>query len=461
MAKSFEYLIVGGGNAAGYACREFVAQGVGADKVGVVSSEPVPPYERPALTKAYLHPPGAKVRARLPGFHTCVGGGGERQTTEWYAEKGISLVSGTAEGVDLATKTVQVGPEAIGYQKLLLATGTRALRVGQFGVPGDDLKNVFYVREERDAAQLVAALEALLPGATAGAEAKKAKTGLFGCCAAPSTADEEEEDSAAKREVLIVGGGYIGLECAAALVGWGFRTTMVFPEPHCMPRLFNAVLATWLEEQYMSRGVQIVKGKLKEFLGTNGKLTTATLKSGQTLRCDLAVVGVGGVPNVEFCSGLEMAKGGFKVDGRMQTSDPNVFAIGDVAAFPSMYGGELGRCEHVDHARKSASQAVKAAMGLEPEPYNYMPYFYSRVFEYSSAPIVFNFFGDQSGDCQTCPCGEASIGAIWVKDGKVVGALLMGSPGPSAEDQGRLRRLVETTPEASGGPAEVFGAAGL
>merc|ERR1719277_2016492 len=109
MAKEFEYLVVGGGNAAGYACREFVAQGVsGPGKIGIVTAEPVPPYERPALTKAYLHPPTAKVRARLPGFHTCVGGDGDRQTADWYAEKGIEFVFGRATSVNLAAKFVAV-----------------------------------------------------------------------------------------------------------------------------------------------------------------------------------------------------------------------------------------------------------------------------------------------------------------------------------------------------------------
>lgn len=65
--------------------------------------------------------------------------------------------------------------------------------------------------------------------------------------------------------------------------------------------------------------------------------------------------------------------------------------------------------EHVDHARKSAAQAVKAAMGVEAEPYSYLPYFYSRIFEYSDAPIVFNFFGDQSGECKTCVRSGAGV----------------------------------------------------
>merc|ERR1712194_500059 len=115
----------------------------------------------------------------------------------------------------------------------------------------------------------------------------------------------------------------------------------------------------------------------------------------------------------------------------------------------------LVRSEHVDHARKSASQAVLAAMGLDPKPYNYLPYFYSRMFEYSDAPIVWNFFGDISGECKVCSRGDNSIGAIYVKEQKVVGALLMGSPGPSAEEQGKLRALVESVTVAAD-PATVF-----
>lgn len=414
MAKSFDYLVVGGGNAAGYACRELVAQGVGAGKVGIVSAEAVAPYERPALTKAYLHPPSAKVRARLPGFHTCVGGGGERQTPEWYTEKGIERVRGTVTSVDRVAKTVQVGADTYSYQKLLIATGARPLKVSSFGVKGDELDNVFYVREESEAASLVKALEAL--------------------------------DGSGN--VVIVGGGYIGLECAAALVGWGLQVTMVFPEKNCMPRLFNAELGNWLEEQYVARGVKLLKGDVvTEFVADGSKLGSVKLKSGDSLPCNIAVVGVGATPNVEFCEGLSMEKGGFLVDAMMQTSDANVFAIGDVCSFPSAYGG-VTRCEHVDHARKSAAQAVKAAMGLAPEPYSYLPYFYSRLFEYTDAPIVFNFFGDESGDCTVCSTGEKSVGAIWVKDAKVTGALLMGSPGPTGDDQAKLRELV-----ASGAPA--------
>jgi len=361
-----------------------------------------------------------------------VGGGGDRQTAEWYAEKGIEFVFGRATSVNLAAKSVAVNLNQVGdtahysYGKLIIATGSRALRVSSLGVSGDDLQNVFYIRQEAEAALLVKSLELLGEGSKA----------------------------------IIVGGGYIGLECAAALVGWGIETTLIMPGSTCMPRLFNKELGDWFEQQYAARGINIIKeDRVTEFMGDGSAVTGVQLKSGRTLACDIAIVGVGGLPNSEFCTGLAKDNGGFVVDAVMQTSDPDVFAIGDVCSFPSQYGG-LSRCEHVDHARKSAAVAVKAAMGLSPDPYRYLPYFYSRVFEYTDAPIVFNFFGSQDGECRTCPWRGNSIGAIWVKDGKVVGALLMGSPGPNAADQDKLRDLATRQP-AGADAASILAASGL
>mmetsp|Transcript_18002 Transcript_18002/g.42062 ORF Transcript_18002/g.42062 Transcript_18002/m.42062 type:complete len:445 (+) Transcript_18002:69-1403(+) len=435
LSKRFDYVVVGGGNSAGYACREFVAQGVAPGRIAMMSREHVLPYERPALTKAYLHPPSAKVRARLPGFHTCVGGGGERQTSEWYEEKGIACLQGACTGVDFAAKTLQSTDGSIAYDKLFIATGASALRLSAFGVKGDDLGNVFYVREEKDAASLVSALERLAAGS----------------------------------KVVVIGGGYIGLECSAALKGWGFDTTMVFPEPSCMPRLFDADLASWLEKEFEARGIQILKGgdagTVTEIRGANGTVSGVQLKSGDTLPADLVVVGVGAAPNTDFLGGaLASQDGGIRVDGHMQTSEADVFAIGDICSFPSRYGG-YSRCEHVDHARRSAAHAVQAALGKATSPYNYLPYFYSRIFEYTENPIVFNFFGAATGAPRTFAMEKNSIGAIWLDGGKIVGALMMGSPGPSADDAAKLRQLAEKQPaypdSAATSPIDIFRAAGL
>ncbi|KAJ0027971.1 hypothetical protein Pint_35925 [Pistacia integerrima] len=88
--QQFKYVILGGGVAAGYAAREFAKQGVKPGELAIISKEAVAPYERPALSKAYLFPEGT---ARLPSFHVCVGSGGERLLPEWYKEKGDTCFS--------------------------------------------------------------------------------------------------------------------------------------------------------------------------------------------------------------------------------------------------------------------------------------------------------------------------------------------------------------------------------
>merc|ERR1712226_401757 len=135
-----------------------------------------------------------------------------------------------------------------------------------------------------------------------------------------------------------------------------------------------------------------------------------------------------------------------KVDSSMKTSDSDIFAVGDIASFPSMHSGEHHRQEHVAHARHSAAHAVQALLGVSSDAYRYLPYYYSRVFEYTDNPIVFNFFGDRpsESECHVKVLSLDKIAAAWVAGGKVVGALLMGVPGPSPDDAKKLREFVES-----------------
>lgn len=127
MAKHFKYVILGGGVAAGYAAGEFSKQGVKPGELAIISKEAVAPYERPALSKAYLFPEGA---ARLPGFHVCVGSGGERLLPTWYTEKGIELLLSTeVVKADLASKILtSAGGATFTYDTLIIATGSTVYR---------------------------------------------------------------------------------------------------------------------------------------------------------------------------------------------------------------------------------------------------------------------------------------------------------------------------------------------
>ncbi|KAL9425280.1 hypothetical protein AB3S75_032260 [Citrus x aurantiifolia] len=393
--KSFKYVILGGGVSAGYAAREFVKQGVKPGELAIISKEAVAPYERPALSKAYLFPEGT---ARLPGFHVCVGSGGERLLPEWYKEKGIELILSTEiVRADIASKTLLSATGLIfKYQILVIATGSTVLRLTDFGVEGADAKNIFYLREIDDADKLVEAIKAKKNG-----------------------------------KAVVVGGGYIGLELSAALKINNIDVSMVYPEPWCMPRLFTADIAAFYEGYYANKGIKIIKGTVAVGFTTNadGEVKEVKLKDGRTLEADIVVVGVGGRPLISLFKGqVAENKGGIKTNDFFKTSVDDVYAVGDVANFPMKLYAEMRRVEHVDHARKSAEQAVKTIMATEGGKtvtgYNYLPYFYSRAFDLS-----WQFYGDNVGDTVLFGDNDPAsathkFGTYWIKDGKVVGVFL-------------------------------------
>ncbi|XP_016450917.2 monodehydroascorbate reductase [Nicotiana tabacum] len=415
--KSFKYVIVGGGVAAGYAAREFAKQGVKPGELAIISKEAVAPYERPALSKAYLFPEGA---ARLPGFHVCVGSGGERLLPEWYAEKGISLILSTEiVKADLTSKTlVSAAGESFTYQTLVIATGSTVLKLSDFGVQGADSKNIFYLREIDDADKLVEAIKAKKNG-----------------------------------KAVIVGGGYIGLELSAVMRLNNIEVSMVYPEPWCMPRLFTEGIAAFYEGYYQNKGVNIIKGTVAVGFDThpNEEVKEVKLKDGRVLEADIVVVGVGARPlTTLFKAQVAEEKGGIKTDAFFKTSIPGVYAVGDVATFPLKMYNDIRRVEHVDHSRKSAEQAVKAIFASEQgksiDEYDYLPYFYSRAFDLS-----WQFYGDNVGE--TVLFGDADpnsathkFGQYWIQDGKVVGVFLeSGTP----EENKAIAKVAKVQPLVS------------
>ncbi|XP_048320429.2 monodehydroascorbate reductase, chloroplastic/mitochondrial isoform X1 [Ziziphus jujuba] len=392
-----EFVIVGGGNSAGYAARTFVEHGMADGRLCIVSKEAYAPYERPALTKGYLFPLDKKP-ARLPGFHTCVGSGGERQTPEWYKEKGIEMLYGDpVADIDIEKQTLTTNSgKLLKYGSLIVATGCTASRFPE--KIGGNLPGVHYIREVADADALVSSLE-------------KA------------------------RKVAVVGGGYIGMEVAAAAVGWKLDTTIIFPENHLLQRLFTPSLAQRYEELYQENGVKFVKGVSIKNLesGADGHVAAIKLEDGSTIDADTVIIGIGAKPAVSpFGSlGLNSTVGGIQVDGQFRTSIPGIFAIGDVAAFPLKIYDRMARVEHVDHARQSAQHCIKALLSAQTHNYDYLPYFYSRVFEYEGSPrkVWWQFFGDNVGETVEVGNFDPKIATFWIESGKLKGVLLeSGSP---------------------------------
>ena len=267
-------VVVGGGNSAGYFARAVVAAGRGADLL-ICSAEEVLPYERPALTKAFLNETGP---ARLPGFHTSVGGGGERQNQEWYDANGVEVHLGTrVVAWDPSAKTVTTDKStSIGYEKLIVAIGCTALKLP--ASMGGDLPGVHYVRDNADALSLYDAM--------AGAKAPVVIGGgefffIFVWEIRLTT------------RVLFT--GYIGLEVAASCAARNMNPAVVMMEPHVMARLWSPEIAAHYENLYESKGTTFHKNaKVKAInKGSDGAVESVELEGGVSIPADLVIVGVG------------------------------------------------------------------------------------------------------------------------------------------------------------------------
>lgn len=405
MGRAFLYVILGGGVAAGYAALEFTKRGVSQGELCIISEESVAPYERPALSKGFLLP---EARSLLPSFHTCVGDNEERLTPKWYKEHGIELVLGTRiKSADVRRKTLLTAAgETISYKILIIATGARALKLEEFGVSGSDAENVCYLRDLTDANRLFNVMQSCAGG-----------------------------------NAVVIGGGYIGMECAASLVINKINVTMVFPEAHCMARLFTPKIASYYEDYYKSKGVKFIKGTvLSSFdIDSNGKVTAVNLRDGSQLPADMVVVGIGIRPNTSLFEGqLTLEKGGIKVNGKLQSSNSSVYAVGDVATFPVKLFGETRRLEHVDLARKTARHAVAAIMENEKTgEFDYLPFFYSRVFTMS-----WQFYGDNAGEVvHFGDFSGSTFGAYWVSKGHLIGSFLEGGTKEEYEAIAKATRL--------------------
>lgn len=389
--------------------REFAENGIDKGDLCLIGEEPDLPYERPALSKAVL----VNESVRLPGFHTSVGGGGERQDVQWYASHGIVTKLGDrVVSVDAASRTLETasGDTIQATEALLLATGAAPIQLSM--LDGSDLSGIYYLR---DNAQAIVLYEAL--------SAAKGKT------------------------VIVVGGGYIGLEVAAAAITVGCKVKMIFPEGHVMSRLFTPKIAQHYEKVYSERGVEFLKNGAvcKAFLGDDtGKVRGVRYVINNIegdVEGDVVVVGVGARANTQlFRDQLKLdERGGVIVDSQLRTSAPGVYAIGDIATFPlKMYGDRPARMEHVQNARESAKHAVASILGSSAS-YDYLPYFYSRVFDLS-----WKFYGDSTGEVIVVGDFKPKLLAAWVQDSVVQGVFMESA---SDEDTAAMQNIARIRPK--------------
>ena len=380
--QTYKYVIIGGGLAGGRACqgiRRLDKEG----SVALVTAEAHVPYERPALSKGYL-------TGKEDLDHVYV------KEAAYYEQNQIDLLSEVvATSVDRVAHQVTLDDgRMLGYEKLLLATGGRAWRLP---LPGADLPGVHTLRtiENSDA----------IRGAVG--------TGT---------------------RALVLGGSFIGSEVAASLAQLGAQVTMVFPESRLQERVATEELSAFLGALYAEHGVRILSGTKPERLEGTDRVERAVLENGETLHVDLVVMGVGIRLNTALAeeAGLEMwQQSAVWVDEQLRTSDPDIYAAGDIAAWPDPTFEKRLRVEHWDVAFRQGMRAGRNMAG-EDKAYTTLPYFFSDLFDLS-----FDVWGDLTAWDQTvlrgtlptpADAGAGSYAVYYFDGGALTGVLAVGRP---------------------------------
>lgn len=322
----FDYLIIGGGQVAddaARAIRERDAEGT----IGILSADSDAPYTRPALSKKLWTDPDFD-ESRVP-----------LATAE---DTGAQLRLETlVTSIDRAGRSVLTSAgERIEYGALLLATGSVPRELA-----GPDDERIIAFRSFADYRQL----------------------------------RDLAQELPADAPFVVVGGGYIGNEIAAALVGNGVRTVLVHPGELLLGDKFPAALARRYESLFTEAGVELVNGARAERIERAEDGLSVVLEDGRRVPAAVVVVGLGAEPALDLAreAGLEVADGVI-VDERLRTSDPAIWAAGDIAEYPDPLLGRT-RIEHVDNARETGA-AAGASMSGSDSPYRHTPYFYSQVF---------------------------------------------------------------------------------
>jgi NAD(P)H-nitrite reductase large subunit len=377
--QKYEYLVLGGGVAAGYAAETFIEEGGKAGDLCIVSAEAQPPYERPPLSKDILT--------------------GEEESDnifinepDYYADHGIALKLNTqVEKVDFHKRLLYSQQEEVGFEKLIIATGSQ---VRTLELPGSELDNIFYLRTIEDALQIRAA-------------------------------------SKDAQQAVIIGGSFIGMEVASSLQQSDVQSTLVFPQSRVWASFFTPEMSHFFEEHYRAQGVALVKQANVVGFEGNGQVTAVKLDNGEQLAADLVVAGIGVIPNVALFrqSGLAINEG-ILVNDHLETNIPGIYAVGDVAEYEDAIFNTRRRVEHWDNAFVQGQHVMKSMLG-RPEPFVHVPYFFSDVFDLS-----FEYWGDGSGHDEVIYRGEVESGSFstwWLRDKRLVAAFAMDRPEAEGE----------------------------
>ncbi|MGY6548668.1 MAG: NAD(P)/FAD-dependent oxidoreductase [Roseinatronobacter sp.] len=323
-----QHIVVVGAGQAGAALVARLRSAGFAGRITLIGAEPVPPYQRPPLSKAYLLGDLALERLFL-------------RPESSYADQKVTLRLNTRiTRIDAAARRVQIGTEMLAYDALAITTGARPRALP--AAIGGTLTGVHLLRELAD-------VDALAPAIRPGAR------------------------------VVIVGGGYIGLEAAAVAAKRGLQVTVIEQAPRILQRVAAPETSDAIRALHQGHGVRFHEGMgLARIEGTM-QATGVTLADGTHLPADLVIVGIGVTPATELAEAAGLAlDNGIRTDAQGRTSDPHIWAAGDCASFP--WRGTQIRLESVQNAIDQAELVADNMLGAGRD-YAPVPWFWSDQYD--------------------------------------------------------------------------------
>ena len=331
-AKDPGRVVIVGGGAGGHACADMLARRGFAKQVTVISADQDAPYDRTFCSKQYLSGEAPRGESNLDHneiYHT-----------------GATLLTGTrVTAIDTAAKSVTTDTgETHSYNALVLATGAEP---NWPDTPGFDHRNVHVLRSLKDADAII-------------------------------------EAAGGAKHVAIVGASFIGLEAAAAMIKRKLAVDVIAPDEIPLAKTLGDDAGRFVQSKHEAKGVTFHLGRKAE--GFDGRVLV--LDDGSKIEADFVILGVGVKPRVDLAkaANLRLAEpkegGGVVVDRQLQTSEPGIYAVGDIARYPDANAGEI-RVEHWVHAERQGQYVARLLMGEETAAYGDTPFFWSGHYDAS------------------------------------------------------------------------------
>jgi len=377
--------------------------------VALIGDEPKLPYQRPPLSKGFM---AGKQDIESTALRPLA----------FYQSHRIDLVTGArVTGIDRVGRSVSlasdVGPgRNLQYDALVFAVGARNRMLP---VKGAELDGVCYLRTDAEAVDMRQRMEHA-------------------------------------RDIVVIGGGFIGLELAAAARALGKSVRVIEVQPRLMPRVVSPVLSDFYRDLHSSQGVRISLGvAVSEIAGRQGKVSEVVLSDGSVCPADLALVGIGVVPNIELArdAGLSVSNG-IVVDQRLRTEDESIYAIGDCAEHPNPFANPLSggrvRIESVQNAVDQA-KCIAAAIVGRSENYRAVPWFWTDQFD-----IKLQMAGLSGGYGQVIARGEPEsrkFSLFYFRDGRLAAVDSVNRPGDHLAGRKLIGAGTQITPEQAADPS--------